>query len=311
MTRFSPLRGIAMAAMILSAPYAMAADAAVFVQGEQFAITSADVQADALMRMPPEMQSAVLANAKTVGQIASNLYVRRAWSEQAVAAGVDKDPKVAAMLRLARDKVLSDAWLARIDQQSAPTDAAALDMAHSIYRAKPERFKVAEQVHARHILIAGETPEARARAEELLKQLKAGADFAKLAAESSDDKGSAARGGDLGFFEKARMVPEFGEAAFALQKKGDLSGVVHTKFGYHLIELEERRPAVMRTFDEVKDELVKEVRTSVAQQARVASAQKLEQSAKTDNDAIAAFAAAHTPVAPAAGSSPQPPAAKK
>jgi peptidyl-prolyl cis-trans isomerase C len=206
---------------------------------------------------------------------------------------------VQTQLQLTRDKVLSDAMLARIDAEHAPSDKAALDQARSVYQAKPERFQVGEQVQARHILIAGTTPESKAKAEKLLVELKGGADFAKLAQEHSADKGSAAKGGELGLFGKGRMVPEFEHAAFALKNKGDLSDLVQTQFGYHIIQLEDRKPAHTRSFDEVKDQLVKEVRASLTQDARVAEAQKIAQGMELDQKAVDAFAAQHTaPAAP-------------
>jgi peptidyl-prolyl cis-trans isomerase C len=281
-----------------------------FVQGPKVMVTSADIQADALMRMPEEMRALVLANAKTVGQIASNLYVRRAWGEQAVAGGLDKDPLVAAALQVARDKVLSDAWIEQLDRKNTLDEAALLKMARDSYTAKPERFKVGEQVQARHILIAGVTPEARAQAEQVLKDLKAGGDFAKLAEAHSADKGNAAKGGDLGFFGKGRMVPPFEEAVFALKNKGDLSGVVETQFGYHLIQLEGRKPAGVRPFDEVKDELVKQIANDLKQNARVEAAQVLQAVATTKTEAIDAFAKRHAPAAEQAAKKVAPPAPK-
>ena len=95
------------------------------------------------------------------------------------------------------------------------------------------------------------------------------------------------------------MVPEFEEAAFALQKKGELSDVVKTQFGYHLIQLDERRPESIRPFDEVRDAMVKEVRASVVDDARVADAQKVLATGKPDDETIAAFAAKYAEEAPA------------
>lgn len=293
-TCFSPMRSMALAAVFLAGgAVAQAADPVRLTQGGKFAITTNDIEADAQMRMPAEMRPMVLANKQSVSQVAMNMYVRRALGQQAVQEGLDKDPKVAAMLQLARDKVLSDMMLERIDSQNAPSDAAALELARATYKAKPDRFKVGEQVQVRHILIAGVKPESRAQAEKLLADIKGGADFAKLAEEHSADKGSAARGGDLGLFAKGRMVPAFEEAAFALQKKGDLSGVVETQFGYHILQLEDRKAPTTRSFDEVKDELLKEVRASVVQDARVKAAQKLGEGVEPDTKAIEAFAAGY------------------
>ena len=292
MTSFLPLRvATAAAALLFGSASVQAADAPVLMQGEQFSVTAADIEADARLRIPPDVRQRMLSSAQSVGQVASNLYIYRVWGAQAQAQGLDKDPEVAAALRITRDKVLADAWTARMARQHALTDKAAQEMAQTIYRAKPERFKRPEQVQARHILIKGDAPDARAQADKLLADLKGGADFAQLAKEHSADKSNADKGGDLGFFSKGRMVPEFEEAAFALQKKGDLSDVVQTQFGYHLIQLEGRRPESIRPFEEVREDLMKEVRATVVNDARVADAQKIVTAAKPDSQAIEAFAA--------------------
>jgi len=126
-----------------------------------------------------------------------------------------------------------------------------------------DRFAVPEQIRARHILVkvpsdADETAraEARKKATDLLAKLHAGGDFAALAKKHSDDPGSAALGGDLGTFSRGRMVPSFEAAAFALEP-GQLSDVVESPFGLHIIKVEEKRPAGVRPFDEVREEIVK------------------------------------------------------
>ncbi len=126
---------------------------------------------------------------------------------------------------------------------------------------KEDKFTEAEQVRARHILIkvaadAGADAKAAARkkAEELLAKVKAGADFAALAKESSEDPGSAANGGDLGLFLRGRMTPAFEEAAFALQA-GGVSDVVETPFGFHVIKVEEHRPGGVKPLEAVHDEI--------------------------------------------------------
>lgn len=98
----------------------------------------------------------------------------------------------------------------------------------------------------------GSVAEARARIEEIKRQLDAGGDFAELAKQYSEDQGTAPRGGDLGWFQRGQMVKEFEEAAFALQP-GQVSEIVRTQYGFHIIKLEDRRSA--STFEEVKDQV--------------------------------------------------------
>lgn len=258
------------------------------MQGPKVAITANDIRADAL-RMPPETRAKVLVQPQTVGQIASNLYIRRALGEQAVSEGLANDPVVQASLQQARDRVLSDALLARIDAKATPESSALEGMARNTYVASPDRFKSAEQVQVRHILVNGTDAAAKQKAEDLLKQLQSGADFAALAKASSADPGSAARGGDLGFFERGRMVPEFEAAAFALQKNGDISPLVQTQYGFHLLKLEGRRPAGLRSFEEVRAAIVAETLKSLQQDARVNAAQAAKQGGVLDNAAVEAF----------------------
>ena len=124
-----------------------------------------------------------------------------------------------------------------------------------------ERFRQEDSVHASHILIR--TPEqadaaakakAKAQADDLLAQLKKGADFAGLAKKHSQDPGSAPNGGDLGFFSKGRMVPAFEDAAFGL-KPGQTSGVVETPFGYHIIRVIEAKASRDLEYTEVKAQI--------------------------------------------------------
>lgn len=305
MTRFpTPFRLVSLAAALVWSASAAAAEPSALIQGPKFSITTMDVQADAL-RMPQEMRSIVLARPQTLTQIASNLYARRAMAQQAEAEALDKDPTIAAALQIARDKVLSDAFIERMDKTNEPKPEAAEAMARAAYKAKPDRFKLGEQVHARHILIAGVDAEAKAKAEKILADLKAGGDFAQLAKEYSADKSNADKGGDLGFFTRGKMVPEFETAAFDLTRSGDLSGLVETKFGFHIIQLQEKKAAGLRPYEEVRAELIKEIVESVKQDARVAYAQKMQQDVITNAEAISEFAAKQSAVSAARPGQPQ------
>jgi peptidyl-prolyl cis-trans isomerase D len=129
------------------------------------------------------------------------------------------------------------------------------------YKSHTSEFTTPEEVHASHILIRPKTMDdagwkaAEARAKEVdAKAHAAGADFAALARQYSDDQGSKANGGDLGWFPRGRMVKEFENAVFAL-KPGQVSGLVKSQFGYHIIKLEARKPAGVRPLDEVRDEI--------------------------------------------------------
>ena len=135
------------------------------------------------------------------------------------------------------------------------------------------RFKTQAQVRVSHILItapkdasAADKAKARQQAETLLAQVKAHPDqFAQIAEKNSQDPGSAAKGGDLGYFSRGMIAggQAFDDAAFGL-KKGETSGIVQTDFGYHILEATDVKPSVTQPFDDVKDQITKEV---IAQQA--------------------------------------------
>jgi peptidyl-prolyl cis-trans isomerase D len=139
------------------------------------------------------------------------------------------------------------------EQVAAPTD----DVLRKIYNSKQDTFRTPERVFARHILIksdASNDAAAKAKAEGILKQIKAGGDFAKLAKENSDDPGSKNSGGELGAIVKGQTVPEFEKAAFSLQP-GQTSDLVKTTYGYHIIQVEKHEPAHLQPFEEVKGTL--------------------------------------------------------
>ena len=136
------------------------------------------------------------------------------------------------------------------------------------YNEQRERYRIPERVRVRHILLKtadkppADVQAARKKIEDLLKQVKAGADFAKLAQQNSDDTASAVKGGDIDWITRGQTVPEFEKAAFTL-KPGEISGVITTVYGFHILKVEEKELPHMKTFEEVKGELLTEV-----QQAR-------------------------------------------
>jgi peptidyl-prolyl cis-trans isomerase D len=144
------------------------------------------------------------------------------------------------------------------------------------YNQHQQQFQVPEQVQVRHILIkvpakadAQTVAAAQAKAEDILKQLHAGANFAELAKKYSDDPGSKDQGGELGFIQHGATVPEFDRTAFSLQP-GQLSGVIRTQFGFHVLQAEAKQPAHVKSVDEVHDLIM----ANLMQQAQSDAAQK-------------------------------------
>lgn len=128
------------------------------------------------------------------------------------------------------------------------------------YMQQQERFKTPERVEARHILLmttdkpAAEVEKLKAKAQDLLKKLRSGGDFAQLAKDNSEDPGSSIKGGDLGWLVRGQTVPEFEKTAFSIQP-GQISDVVTTQYGFHIIQVMKKEQARLRPFEEVKDEL--------------------------------------------------------
>ncbi len=153
-----------------------------------------------------------------------------------------------------RKRALRDAFVEKNIRGSVSESTAKKIYDDQIGSAKPP-----EEIHARHILVEKED-----QAKDLIKQIAGGKDFAELAKKESKGP-SAVQGGDLGYFTKGRMVKDFEEAAFAL-KAGEISEPVKTKFGWHVIKVEDRRMRALPTFAAVKDRLMESLRQQKAQE---------------------------------------------
>jgi peptidyl-prolyl cis-trans isomerase C len=181
--------------------------------------------------------------------------------------------------RLLMESLLQDAGKAALSDEAE----------HKVYDEAIKQVKNEEEVHARHILVPTED-EAKA----ILAQLKGGADFAALAKEKSKDPG-AAEGGDLGYFTKDQMVPEFAEVAFKLNK-GQVSDPVKTQFGWHIIKVEDKRTKPTPTFEQVKPQ----IENYIAHRAQAELVENLRKTATVERlDKPAAPDASLNPAAPA------------
>ena len=146
------------------------------------------------------------------------------------------------------------------------------------YATHQDQYKVDDRVRVRHILIKSTTPAddaaAKKKAQDLLQQIRSGADFAKLARENSDDPGSKQAGGELGFLQHGTTVPEFDKMAFSLNP-GQVSDLVKTRFGYHIIQTEEKQTAHVKPLEEVKLQIVPQLQRQKQTAAAQAYAQQL------------------------------------
>lgn len=171
-----------------------------------------------------------------------------------------------AQRKLTLEQVKSDARqdmaIAKMIEDEVGTKSAVKpEQVTDFYAKNPDQFKEGDSVRASHILIAvpkgadaATKAQARAKAEGILKDVKAGKDFAALAKENSADPGSAANGGDLGFFQQGQMVGPFNDAAFSLAP-GTTSDLVETDFGFHIIKVAEKKPGRTIPLEEVKPQV--------------------------------------------------------
>jgi peptidyl-prolyl cis-trans isomerase D len=166
------------------------------------------------------------------------------------------------------------------------------------YNNSIEQYTTPEQVRASHILLKTEGKDdaaVKAKAEEILKQAKAGADFADLAKKNSEDEQSAKNGGDLDYFGRGRMVPEFDQAVFAMQK-GQISDLVKTQYGYHIIKLEDKKSATTKPLADVRQQITDQLAYERAQAQAADLAQKLEGQIRRPGDLDAVGKANGLPV---------------
>lgn len=241
------------------------------MQDGELVITREDLDRYLRMMLPESERRSVLASEERTINMLQNIYTIRALAKKAdeLGAQVDRDQlewelnfeRSRRLVQAAQEKAISSA------QEKFSWDG----MAKEAYLAEKEKYKTEDRVDASHILISSERrtdDEALALAKSIRERLLKGENFDELARSFSDDKGSATRGGNLGAFDRRKMVRPFSDAAFALNKPGDLSEPVKTQFGYHIIKLNEKHPAKQQDFESVKEEIIKSLRARSAGQIR-------------------------------------------
>jgi peptidyl-prolyl cis-trans isomerase C len=235
------LAALALAALLLApsaAPRAQDDPVIARVNGidiRQSDIALADEEVGGTMpAMPPEQKREYLITYLTDVIILSQAAEQQKYGDH---------PEVKRQLAFERNKVLMEALL-----QNAAKAAETDSEMHKVYDEAVKEMGTEQEVHARHILV-----ESEAEAKAIEAELKKGADFAEEAKKKSKDPG-AANGGDLGYFTKDQMVPEFSEAAFKLDK-GQISDPIHTQFGWHIIKVEDKRVKPTPPYEEVKSQV--------------------------------------------------------
>lgn len=262
-----------LACSLLLAPSAFAQDAnpvlakvnGVELRQSDINAAEEDLGAAATQGMSPEQKKDYLLS------FASDLVIAVSEAEKR---GIANNPDFKAKLAYFRQKLLVETMLN--EETKAKVNEAET---RKIYEAEMKKLTPEEEVRARHILVENE-----ADAKDIAAKLKAGADFAALAKEKSKDPGSAAEGGDLGYFSKGQMVKEFADTAFAL-KNGETSEPVKSQFGYHIIRTEDHRTKPVPTYEQVKgqieDYLTRKTQAELIQKLRAdAKIEKIGDAAK-------------------------------
>ena len=213
-----------------------------------------------------ELQRRALLAQKMLRVLSTQASVSEGEAREAVERRLEQVKIVAALL----DTAGTPEDFARDDEAIASLLATREEEVRTIYAERSDVYNTPEQTRARHILLRAQpgaseeqTAELEQKAAALIERLQAGEDFAALAEEASEDPGSKANGGDLGYFARGTMVPEFEEAAFTLEP-GTLSGPVGTDYGIHIIRVEDRKPAESRSFEEVREEIAFEILSETA-----------------------------------------------
>jgi len=250
-----------------------------------------------LLNLPPDMRDAFSTDPKRVAGLLNNLLTMKTLAAQARQQGIDREPETQRRLALDTEKVLAQIQVQKMEEKlGAEFDAKLPELtarARELYMIDKAKYTQPAQIDTSHILFAKTRGEeaALAAAKEARAKLAAGADFATLAKELSDDAGSKANGGHIGWRAQGQLDPAYEKAAFALKKEGDISEPVASTFGYHIIKLEGRRPEMVLPFEEVKPQIIAEMRGKYIDEHRDAAlgALRTDPSIKPNQPAIDAL----------------------
>lgn len=232
------------------------------------AITTDDFKSE-IDKLPPYLKPMVQSE-EGKKELLDSMIVRQIILEQAKKDGVDKDKEVSDRMEDLRKRLIVETYLKKkVEKEAQISD----EEMKKFYDENKDKFKAGDQVKASHILVKTEK-----EASDILAQLKGGAKFEDLAKKFSTDS-TASKGGDLGWFPKGAMVPEFDKVAFSL-KEGEMSGIVKTQFGFHIIKITGKRPAGITPFEEVKEQIKSNLLPAKQQEIFTKMKEEMKKSAK-------------------------------
>jgi peptidyl-prolyl cis-trans isomerase C len=249
------------------------------VEVHQSDLAVAEDEAGQIPQMSPEAKQDYL-----VQFVADMILVSKAAQDKKFGDSADFKRK----LEFARKKLLMEGLLQSVGKEALTDEAM-----HKVYDEAVKQISEEKEVNARHILFratAGDEKagkEAEDKAKAVIVRLKKGEDFAKVATEVTEDPSGKANGGDLGYFTKEQMVPEFSDAAFKLEK-GQISEPVKSQFGWHVIKVEDKRTKQAPKFEEVKPQIenfiVRKAQADLVTKLRAdAKIERMDKPAKTDD----------------------------
>ncbi len=274
----------------------------VLVKNKYAVITRADVEAE-IGRIPEQQRARYTSDLKGLEQVINNVVMQKTLAGEAVANKLDQVSAIQAQMESAANLVLARAMLDRVVEK-AKAEVATIDFvarAKESYKATPEKYMEKPTVRAEHVLIDTKTrskEDAKKRADEVYAKAIAGTAFASLADEYSDDPSAKSNHGDLGFFDAGTMVKPFADAAFKLEKAGDIAKPVETSFGWHVIRLIDKKAGGQKPFDMVKDSIVAEMKEKYVSEARDAKLKSLTDPANNSVDQAMVESMVVKPAAP-------------
>lgn len=228
-----------------------------------------------LLKLPVDIRPGFANSQRRINELLQRMMAQKVLAAQAVERKLDQIPENATRIRLEQERVLAQLRIADIEEAAGKEfDAKRAQYearAREIYVADRKKYETPEQVMASHILfdVHKHTREEALRlAEDARAKIIAGADFNEIAQKSSEDPSAATNAGKLGWFAKAEMDPSFADAAFALRNVGEVSQPILSSFGWHIIKLEGKRPASVKSFDSVKDLILADLRQKFVDERR-------------------------------------------
>jgi peptidyl-prolyl cis-trans isomerase C len=271
-----------LAAVLGLAPLLAGADDQVLVRHKDVVVTKADF--DAYMeRVPAAMQREARADGERNEKVVDLLFTNRMLARDAHATGFAKEPVMAKRIEQHAEAFLALQYSNHLER-TAPVPANLEGRARELYLVNPQRFTEPARMGLQHILVDlwGRTREmALERAREVRAKAIAGEDFLALAAKYSNDPGFKSNNGFLGHPSEKELEPPVAEAAFRLKADGEITEVVESRFGFHILKRTEYRPGFLRKFEEVKADLIAEQTAKLRADAPIKRADEMRRSPDT------------------------------